>query len=249
MDRAPWLVLAASTLVACGSTTDVDSADVVTRNIWAGIELEARGNGNTRVKVELNENGSSGSNIRLTANERLEASAGGNSVTLTEDLDIADIDYEGTLPIDTGGTEVRIRLFRSDGTVIDASTGVLPERLFVTTPVRRQRVNAGDPLAIVWSPAISGAEVSVSVSTICPVPGGGSSINAQSMTIDDSGSYLLDTGQLNATSDPNVNAGTRCDMTLRITRRSDGSLDPRFRGGGYVRATQLRVVDDMVLTL
>ena len=250
MERSCFMLLVCIGLSACSSSsTDIDSTEVVTQRIWAGVEIEARGNGNTRVKVELNQNRSSGSNIRLTANERLEASAAGVTVTLQEDLDLSDIDYEGTLPVDAGGTQVRITLFRADGSIVNGSTASLPEPFFIATPARRQRVTAGDSLLIAWSPGSAGNEIRLGISTICPVAGGGSSISVQSFEIDDSGSHLFDTAMLNAASAPDLAAGTRCEMDVTLRRGRNGTIDPAFRGGGHIRATQERTVENLRLRL
>ena len=233
----------------CGATSaETDSEQVETRDIWAGINLEARGNGVTRVKVELNENNSFGANIRLTANERLDVEASGTVVTLEEDLDIGDIDYEGTIPTDAGGTFFRITLFRADGTTNSGSTATIPDPFDVTLPFRGGSYVVGNAMALQWTPGGVG-DIDFSVLTSCPIGTSGRSTRIQSFTLADTGSHIFDTNRLSVGSDPEIAPGTRCDMEIGFRRTVNGALDRAFRGGGFVRAAQDREVDNLTLRL
>lgn len=236
-------------LAGCSSSgTDVDSDQVVTRNIWAGMNLEAKGNGNTRVKVELNENRDGGSNIRLSANERLEVNASGLVVTLEEDLDLADIDYEGSVPTDVGGTLFRISLYRADGTINGGSIATIPEPFEIASPVRRQNYTVGDDIPIIWNGAGFGT-IELLVSTQCPAIGGGTTFSAEWFEINDTGTRLFDTRKLRIAKSTVAVAGSRCDLQIELERERRGTLDSAFRGGGFVVAKQVRSVDRMTLRL
>jgi len=76
--------------------------------------LEASTTGRTGVNVELNVGGRNGTNIELSGNERLEASVGGETIRLTQDTDLFDVDYEGTLNTSTSNDPYRISFFRED---------------------------------------------------------------------------------------------------------------------------------------
>ena len=237
-------------LAGCSSSgTDVESEQVETRRIWAGMTLSSKGNGNTRVKVELNEGGSSGSNIRLSANERLEANGGGNIVTLTEDVDIGDIDYEGTVPIDAGNTLFRVSLFRADGTINSGSTVSIPPTFEFVSPARGRRFTAGERLPLAWSPADPGGTIELEVSLSCPAGSSSVTFTAEWFDLDDTGVNSFDTGRLSFLNNNTQPPGTVCDMDIALRRDRSGSFDPAFRGGGFVRATQVRRVANMTLRL
>ena len=240
----------AAILAGCSSGgADVDSEQVVTRDIWAGINLESKGNGNTRVKVELNENDNSGNNIQLSANERLEVDAEGLIVTLKEDLDIGDIDYEGSVPTDIGGTLFRVSLFRADGTINSGSFVNIPSTFSISSPARGQAYGAGDRMLVTWSPASPGNRVELEVSARCPTNAGGTTFSVQWFQIGDTGTHSLNMNNLRIARDDSVVPDATCDMDIAIRRERNGNVDPAFRGGGFMRATQIRRVEEMTFRL
>lgn len=244
------LAMLAATLAGCSSSgMDVDSEQVVTRNIWAGMNLESKGNGNTRVKVELNENGRSGSNIRLSPSERLEVDAAGVIVILKEDVDFADIDYEGTVPTDVGNTLFRISLFRADGTINSGSFISIPATFDIASPLRNQNFAVSERIPLSWSQASAGNQIELEVSTQCPSTSGGTATTVEWFMIGDTGTRSFNTGNLRVARDSRLVRGGICDMDITLRRERRGTLDPTFRGGGFVLATQIRSVKDLTLRL
>ena len=240
------LVVAATIISGCSSSgMDVESDQIATRNIWAGMVLESRGNGNTRVKVELNESGRSGSNIRLAANERLEVNAGGLIVTLKEDVDFGDIDYEGTVPTDAGSTLFRISLFRADGTINSGSSVSIPSPFDIASPVGGQNFSSGSRMPLTWSAGNPGGNVELEVSVSCP----SGTVAVEWFQINDSGTRSFDVNNLSIMRNNSLPSGTQCDMDIALRRERTGRLDPAFRGGGFVHATQIRRVENLTLRL
>ncbi len=247
---AAGIAIVAATLAGCSSGgADVDSEQVVTRDIWAGINLESKGNGNTRIKVELNEKDNSGNNVRLSANERLEVDAEGLIVTLEEDIDFGDVDYEGTVRTDVGGTLFRISLFRADGTINSGSFVNIPSTFSISSPAQRQAYRVGDRMLVVWSPPSPGNEAELQVTTRCQTNAGGTTLSTQWFQIGDTGSHSLNTNKLGITGDGSLVPGSTCDMDIALRRQRNGNVDPAFRGGGFVLATQIRRVEEMTLRL
>lgn len=247
----PVILLSVTAALAAGcssSGTDVESETVATRSIWAGMDLTSRGNGNTRVKVELNENNDSGSNIRLSANERLEVNAGGIIVPLREDVDIADIDYEGTVPTDAANTVFQISLYRADGTINSGSSVTIAPPFDIVSPVRGQAFASGSRLPITWTPPDPSRNVELEVRVRCPANVGGTT-SVQWFPIDDNGNRSFNTNNLNIVRNNSFPSGTVCDLDIALRRESRGRVDPAFRGGGFVRAIQVRRVEDMTLAL
>lgn len=234
------LICIASILSGCGNGTDVDSEQVVTSSIWAGMEFTSKGDGRTGIKVELNEGSSNGPNIRLSANERLEVNAGGLVTTLREDIDILDIDYEGIINTDAFNTLFRVSLFRADGTINNGSTINIPAPFVVSSPSANQSIRVGDIMSIRWSPADPGREISLEFTTLCSTQGQ-TSVRSRKFDISDSGSIDFDTARI---SDAVVLS--RCDLTVTLDRFTTGALDPAFRGGGYVGAVQTREIEGSI---
>lgn len=202
----------------------------------------------TRVKVELNDTSSDGANVRLTPNERLDVEAGGIVVTLEEDEDFGDIDYEGTVPTDVGGTVFRIIFHRADGTIASGSFISIPGTFEITSPARQNSFPLRGQIPIVWS-STSSRDIELEVLTRCPLATGGSRTSFEFFQIADNGSRSFDTDNLQVAGANDLAAGGVCDLEIALRRERRGNLDPAFRGGGFVRAIQIRRVDDMRLTL
>ena len=240
------LCFLALAVAGCGrSAATTDSEEVVTRNLWAGMELTSKGNGNTRVKVELNENGSLGNNIRLSADERLEVIAQGTVVTLREDEDFGDIDYEGTVPTDDSGTLFRISLYRADGTINNGSFINLPDTFDIVAPISGQTHRLGSAIDIIWSPANAGNSIELEVATRCS---GGAQVAVQFFELADSGAHSFNTNRLLIANDSNLDRTADCEFDIALRRERRGTLDRAFRAGGYVSATQIRRVEGMTLS-
>ena len=103
-----------------------------------GVRYEALGSGATGVNVEINEGGSSGNDVRLGPNERLEVNANGVIVVLEEDEDFLDIDYEGSIPTDASNTLLTLSLFRADGSINNSTRVNLPDKFAITSPANDQ---------------------------------------------------------------------------------------------------------------
>ena len=230
------LVTVAAWLTGCGGD-GVDSETLETEQLWVGTTFEAMGDGSTVVNVEINEGGSSGTNVRLGGNERLEASANGMVVVLQEDEDLLDIDYEGRIDTDAAATVFTLSLFRSDGSVNSATRGTLPAPFTILQPITDQNVRVGDLLIIQWSPSVSGSTIQLDAFAQCSGFSRG-----DLRQVADNGSFFLNTGAISGINDPEIPRNNDCRFTITLTRDSRGTVDPAFRAGGFVRAFQERQV-------
>ena len=229
-------VLAATTIAGCGNSNAVDSETLETQGLWVGVRFEARGNGATGINVELNEGSSAGNDVRLSVNERLEVDANGMIVVLAEDEDFLDIDYEGSVPTDASDTLLTLSLYRADGSINDRTRVNLPSLFTITSPGNNQAVSVGDVINVEWSPAGSGA-IALGITTQCS-----GFTRADFLDVADSGSYTISTASLPGIQDPAVPRENGCTLTIDLTRERRGTLDPSFRGGGFVSAVQERTV-------
>lgn len=229
-------VLAATAIAGCGNPNSVDSEFVETPGLWAGVRFEAPGNGATGVNVELNVGGRSGTNVRLSANERLEVNANGLIVVLEEDEDFLDIDYEGSVPTDARDTLLTLSLFRADGSVNNRTRVNLPGPFTITSPANDQAMTVGQIINVQWSPAEGGA-IALGIITQCS-----GFTRADFLDVPDDGSYTINTATLPGIQDPAIPRENGCTLTIDLTRDRSGTIDPAFRGGGFVSAMQMRTV-------
>ena len=230
------LVLLATMTTGCGNSNAVDSETLETQRLWVGVRFEARGNGATSVNVEINEDGSTGNDVRLSPNERLEVSANGTIVVLNEDSDFLDIDYEATVPTDASDTLFTLSLFRADGTINNRTNVRLPGPFTITSPASNQPMMVGDIVNVRWSPA-SGGSIATRVTTQCS-----GFTRVDFSDIPDDGSHTIDTGTLPGLQDPAIPRANGCTLTVDLTRERRGTIDPAFRGGGFVTAVQERTI-------
>jgi len=229
-------VLAATTIAGCGGGNAVDSEAIDTQAFWVGVRFEAPGNGATGINVEINVGGSSGSDVRLSADERLEVNANGLIVILQEDEDFLDIDYEGSVPTDASNTLFTLSLFRADGSVNNRTRVNLPAPFTITSPANNQAVTVGEIINVQWSPAGSGV-IALAVMTQCS-----GFTRADFFDLPDNGNYTINTATLPGIQDPAIPRENGCTLTVDLTRDRRGTIDPAFRGGGFVSAMQERTV-------
>jgi len=207
------------------------------------MRLEANGNGTTGINVELNEDGRTGTNIRLSSGERLEAEAGGVVVVLNEDFDFLDVDYEGSIPTDASNTQFTITWYRADGSILNGSRATLPDQFSVPSPRDGQTYLFGNVINVTWVGGTGGVMLLETTTTCQTITGSASVI--ESLSVPDNGSFPLNTANLDGPSRNDVDRSQPCDLSLNLRRENDGSLDTRFRGGGFVRAVQQRRIDNM----
>ena len=230
------LVVAATAAAGCGNSNAVDSETLETQRLWIGVRFEAPGNGATGVNVELNEGGSSGNDVRLSPNERLEVDANGITVVLEEDEDFLDIDYEGSVPTDASDTLFTLSLFRADGSINNRTRVNLPSLFTITSPANNQATSVGEVVRVQWAPA-TGGRIDMSVMTQCS-----GFTRVDYLDVADNGSYAIDTAALPGIQDPAIPRENGCTLTIDLIRERLGTLDPAFRGGGFVSAIQERTV-------
>ena len=105
-------VLAATWMLSGCSSESVDSEGIATSAIWAGITITTTNNSQAGITVELNVGGDSGTNLVLNNNDRVDVTSSRETITLTQDTDFLDVDYEGSIDISGGGDTLTVALVR-----------------------------------------------------------------------------------------------------------------------------------------
>lgn len=228
------VVLVTAVIAGCGNPNAVDSETLETQRLWVGVRYEATGDGATGINVELNEGSRSGNDVKLGADERLEVNANGLIVVLKEDTDLLDIDYEGSVPTDAANTLFILSLIRVDGSINDRSRVNLPSPFTITSPANNQATTVGEIVDVQWSPA-EGGSIAMGITTQCS-----GHTRADFFDLPDNGRHTINTATLPGLQDPAIPRENGCILTIDLTRERHGTIDPAFRGGGFVTARQRR---------
>jgi hypothetical protein len=226
------LALVAGCCGMCAETTR--SENIRTEGMRAEVTAESRGDGRTRVTVQLRVGGVL-SNVfpQLSTGDHLDAGNGAGTVPLAFSKGIiASPAYHGELPGDSSGRAVQIRFARTGNTSALGTRVVMPPAFAITAPAPGARLTAArNELELAWSP-VAGAPVAWTVD-------GGCILGLH-------GDQPADTGSLRVslTAAPPPDDGgpprPRCDVTVKLERVAHGTLDPAFGEGGSISATQQR---------
>ncbi len=246
--HAPFLILSSLVLIACNPDS-TDSTNVNTDSIYADMSLTASTAGRTRINVELNVEEKNGTNIELSSGERLEASSGSESVTLAQDTDFDDIDYEGSLNTSSSDDPYNITLVRENGLSIDGSTVNMPDEFTVSSPSEDEVYDSNQSLPLRWTPERSGEMIELETSTNCTTDTGSTSTTLEIFELVDDGSEDWLLSNLTAADGDNIDRAIDCVIDVMLVRRATGTLDTRFESGGQITATQSRKIENVVLRL
>jgi len=235
-------------IVGCNSES-VDSQDVRSSGIWAKMEVDGRGDGRSRVVVELNAGGRFGTNVVLSGGEYLEVVAAGVTKRMVEDNDILDIDYQAYIDSTVSETEFNIRFYRNDGENITNSRAFLPTSFEITQPLTNTSYGLEDNVILVWTPEVSNGSIRLFSSISCTSSEGGGITRSESNFIDDTGTYNFDISAANMFENgtTGLNTAQSCGMEFTLQRESFGNVDPAFGEGGSFKATQSREVGGLTI--
>ncbi len=235
-------------MTACES---VDSDDVRTSGVYADIDVEARGDGITRVRARLTVGGVfSNTDLELEQGDQLIASAsGGTSVIMREDKEfLGGVEYKAAFQFDVENTRINIALNRPAGVSAPSSYVNLPASVSFVTPVAGQTFKRSDYIQISWTPVSNNmSDMSVYSSRARCVDANGQEIsnsgnsNSLNMMVDPGSitqaarSYIV----ASALADP----AATCVVTLTISRKQNGVIDPAFGEGGTIKAVRYDTVE------
>lgn len=215
------LVPSLSAALAC---TTSPSSEFNTAGLYPEIAVTAEGQGRTEVTVRLKHG--IGEYVELVDGDRLEATAGGQTLALANHSALGATWYAAEFASDTPGTAFTITLLRTEEEDAPDSHATLPSPVAPSSPVDGSVVAWSDPtITINWESA-EPVEVAVEGSCIrnyeAESPSAPLMIEVPALLPDD------------------MKKGT-CDVTVTIRRCNEGELDPAF-DKGEIRACQERAV-------
>jgi hypothetical protein len=232
--------LGVTTLLAAGAANvgcseDVDSDDVATDAVYAGISVLAPGDGTSQVSTYLKVGGAnSNTYLDLTDYDALIAYANTSSASMSQSGN----SYHASFPFEAEDTPYRVSFIRSPppdgecaGRSAPNSTVTLPAPFSLTAPVQDSSHSRAAPLSIQWSGSGEADAMSFSVDGPC--------IQAYSDNIEnDNGSFTIPANSIMVVGSANA----MCTATVSVYRSRDGVLDDNYGEGGVINATQRRGV-------
>ena len=238
-------------LSACNSETTT-SEFIDTGGMWARIEVTSDNSERAQIDVELNAGGAFGTNIELSSGDFLDVSAdGGERLVLGKDVDLLEVDYEGSLPITTAQPSFSIRLLREEGEDATGNTVVLPELFELFQPTAGASIDSNQIQSIIWTPPANPTieTMRISISTRCSA-GNQTTVFSESVNAQDNGRYDLDMSTIEAfSSDIAMTQGASCVVGFTLRRSNDGVIDPAFDPDSLITATRLQQVRDIPVNL
>jgi len=232
--RRPGAVLLATALVLSGCST-VDSADIRTSGLTGNVVVSIP-EGATSAAVSVSLTVGTLTFVELGRGEQLTATGGGKAVTLMRQNVAGATSYRGRLDgVHAAGTEIVVDLRReADNASAPRSSVRLPAAVTLTAPAAGARFSrARDDIRVRIGGGPSDAPAILTWAGDCIVAG---SIELEpgrrDVTIS-RGTIKRATPPSPATSDEST-----CRISLTLTRREEGQLDPAFKNGSIRAETQ-----------
>jgi len=239
------LIIAGSLFMHSGCSEDVNSDEVPTEVIWAGIVVEAKSNTSAKVNVELNRRTFDGDNLVLVGSDRLTASAQGMTKEMDPNDEFLDFDYETRFNVNLSDELIRIALARpSTNTSAPNSTVRMPVSFNLLQPFSGSAYNSDDIVVTNWSNMRTGAEVSIAYLMQCASLSGGTLTSSQSVAHEDDGYYEFSLSSHAVFSNAELDRTKPCELNVTLRRTISGDLDPVYRSG-RITASQIRVIEDL----
>ncbi|WP_125718015.1 hypothetical protein [Pseudoalteromonas rubra] len=247
--RFSMLALACSALLACSNET-TNSENVKTEAIWSKIYVTTTGE-TSRVIAELNIDGPTGNNIRLTANDKLVAKAANISQVMSEDEELFDVDYRAIFDVTSGGTLFTVDFTRAAENKTLTTTMNLPRPFEIITPQKNQSYSVNDELTLSWTPGTEDDTQFESKLTIeCKKNDGDSFfvyVNNEQLT--DDGTQVIDLSSIEELKDTAINTRQECSAEFYLARTRPGTVDPGYASGSSAKAVQERYSDKFEIRL
>lgn len=226
MYRLLALTAALFVLPACES---VDSGDLDTAGIWAGIVVEHDGDGTTKVITDLKSGGRlSNTWLDLTDGDRLDASLNSGDTQKLRGKDLLNrYWYETTFDSAPDDALISVAFSREEKDDAPVSQVRMPLNFDLTAPTASAAFGPGEAISVAWSNS-SEDDFEIRMRGNC--------IESWSESVGDSGSFRLPAEAIKRRGmDPG------CEVTIELERVRGGRVDAAFDGGEIV-AKQRRSV-------
>lgn len=243
--RAIIFIAISIILPGCGAGA-LDSEDIKTSGIYAGISTISYGDNSTDILVHFKTGNHLGADdIKLSGGDSLTVTANGQ--TKVPEWNYLLAWYETSFNFNEGGTEFRVSLDRREDEDMPDSIVTLPHKFNITSPDAGLMFVDGDNLTVTWGPVEPDVPVKYKLSVTC--------VDAEDErkrdTVWDSGTLENDLGihifSISdfidyALNDRGVNTNAPCLGEVEISKTRYGILDDNYGKGGYIVGEQIRTV-------
>ncbi len=212
----------------------VASSSVKTSGIYADLSVTASGTGAAEVRAALRVGGPlSNTFLDLDAGDSLSAAVNGSTYPLARTAAILSaVSYIASVPVETPGTVFVIAFSRASEVSAPASSITLPAAFTISAPVASSSASRAANLDIKWNAAAQGDLIDLRITGPCVTP-----LTKLSQT--DSGQITVTTADLKAL---NGKETSSCEITVELSRKKAGIVDPAFGSGGTAFGIQKRSV-------
>ncbi|MEJ6476244.1 hypothetical protein [Pseudoalteromonas piscicida] len=237
-------------LSATGCSTESTTSDVVkTEGIWADIRLTSDGD-RSRVVTEFNVNRSTGANIVLSDNDKVQATVGNETKVLEMDEDFFDIDYQGYFSQTSQGIEFKLELMRDKENETLTSVVNLPSKVTLYAPVT-STFKLQEQILIEWKAASEPNTIlELDFSSTCTSNTNDPFSFGYNVKLDDSkGQYNLELSDVAWFEDETIDKSKPCKSYVTLSRKRNGTIDSRFKSGSTIYAIQRTQSEKFSVTL
>lgn len=235
-------MLVAVGVTACSEATD--SNNIKTGGIYAAIDVKTGNANSSDVEVTLKVGGAnSNTYVDLSSNDKLTATLNNTEARVLgrQEKTKNHISYVTTFSGATAGMEnssYKITFDRAVETSAPNSSVTLPTPVANLAISRSDFSAANDLVTLTWAGLNSQKSLRLSIAGDCIV--------GSTLDVADMGTYVINAGTIKGIS-PRISQN--CSVTFTFTRETNGSLDPAYGEGGYVKAKSSRSVSATVSLL
>jgi hypothetical protein len=217
-------------LLGCKETTS--SCNIRTAGLAMLTEVTASSESSVRVKTTLLVGGDESNTYAiLDSCDELYAEADGDRKQMSA---IEDGVYEAKFDVGAEDTEYRVVLKRDQDDTADGNSGQLPAPFDITSDLGPDPISRADAqIEVTWDPADSDDDMKLAIED----KAAGCIFDKDINVPGDSGSYVIEKGEIESTSDQDPET---CDVSGKLSRTRDGSTDSTLDSESYFHLTQVR---------
>lgn len=240
------LTLVSLSFVLGGCTSETESDLLKTKAIQAQYLISSNGE-RTKINAELNSGGSFGSNIRLSNGDKLFAETLGKRITLSEDSDILDIDYEGRFGITSGNTNFQIDLVRN-GEQNAQSNVDLPLKFTILEPSNNATINYNQTVTVQLDGLDPVSQTELILNYGCDDSNGGVFSGSASYPISNVYNFNFNLANKNIIDIDSSKQYKNCELDIVIERFREGEISSELADTSFIRGIQTRKIEDLKIT-
>ncbi|MFP3352665.1 hypothetical protein R0K04_14705 [Pseudoalteromonas sp. SIMBA_153] len=237
------LSLVSLSLVLGGCTSETESDLLKTKAIQAQYLISSNGE-RTKINAELNSGDSFGSNIRLSNDDKLYAEALSKRITLTEDSDILDIDYEGRFEITSGNTKFQIDLVRKSEQNAQSNVD-LPLEFTILEPSNNATVNYDQTVTVQLDGLDPASQTELILNYGCDDSDGGVFSGSASYSVSNVSNFNFNLANKDIIDINSSKQYKSCELDIVIERFREGEISNELADTSFIRAIQTRKIKDI----